>query len=134
VKRSDRKEGQPLGWPSLRSEKHAQDIWQKAHDNAVETYGEGERAHRVAYAALKHEYEKRSKRKSKTSTQRVCSNQKTIDVLNLKSNPVEHAVRFGKLAVVKRGTQATVIAVGPMLSSVLPAVEDMDVTVLYLSE
>ncbi len=51
--------------------------------------------------------------------------------LNLKSNPVEHAVRFGKLEVVKRGTQATIIAIGPMLSLVLPAVEDMDVTVLY---
>src|SRR2546421_3653779 len=43
----------------LRSDKHAQDIWQKAHDSAVETYGEGGRAHRVAYAALKHEYEKK---------------------------------------------------------------------------
>jgi transketolase len=51
--------------------------------------------------------------------------------LNLKSNPVEHVVRFGKLEVVKRGTQATIIAVGPMLSPVLPAVEDMDVTILY---
>lgn len=43
----------------LRSDKHAQDIWEKAHDSAVETYGEGGRAHRVAYAALKHQYEKR---------------------------------------------------------------------------
>src|SRR5947199_4858665 len=43
----------------LRSDKHAQDIWQKAHDSAVGTYGEGGRAHRVAYAALKHEYEKK---------------------------------------------------------------------------
>lgn len=43
----------------LRSEKHAQNIWRKAHDSAVKTYGEGGRAHRVAYAALKHEYEKR---------------------------------------------------------------------------
>jgi len=41
-----------------RSPKHAQEIWSKAHDSAVETYGEGERAHRTAYAALKHEYEK----------------------------------------------------------------------------
>jgi cation transport regulator ChaB len=31
----------------------------KAHDSAAEQYGEGERAHRVAYAALKHEFEKR---------------------------------------------------------------------------
>src|SRR5436189_4260631 len=43
----------------LRSDKHAQGIWQKAHDSAVGTYGEGGRAHRVAYAALKHEYEKK---------------------------------------------------------------------------
>jgi hypothetical protein len=28
------------------------------HDSAVETYGEGERAHRTAFAALKHTYEK----------------------------------------------------------------------------
>jgi cation transport regulator ChaB len=41
-----------------RSEDHAQAIWTKAHDSAVETYGEGERAHRTAFAALKHEYEK----------------------------------------------------------------------------
>jgi cation transport regulator ChaB len=42
----------------LRSDKHAQEIWKKAHDSAVETYGEGGRAHRVAYAALKHQYKK----------------------------------------------------------------------------
>lgn len=30
----------------------------KAHDAAAEEYGEGERAHRVAYAALKHTHEK----------------------------------------------------------------------------
>lgn len=45
-----------------RSEKHAQHIWKKAHDAAVKTYGEGGRAHRVAYAALKHEYEKKGDR------------------------------------------------------------------------
>jgi cation transport regulator ChaB len=41
-----------------RSPKHAREIWSKAHDSAVKTYGEGGRAHRVAYAALKHEYKK----------------------------------------------------------------------------
>src|SRR3989442_15900119 len=45
-----------------RSDKHAQEIWAKAHDSAVETYGEGGRAHRVAYAALKHQYEKQGDR------------------------------------------------------------------------
>lgn len=42
----------------LHSEKHAQHLWKKAHDSAVKTYGDGERAHGVAYAALKHEYKK----------------------------------------------------------------------------
>lgn len=41
-----------------RSDKHAQALWSKTHDSAVESYGEGERAHRTAFAALKHEYEK----------------------------------------------------------------------------
>ncbi|MDH6242861.1 ChaB family protein [Mycobacterium sp. OTB74] len=36
----------------------AQRTFAKVHDSAVATYGEGERAHRVAYAALKHSYEK----------------------------------------------------------------------------
>jgi hypothetical protein len=41
-----------------RSSRKAQETWSKAHDHAVETYGEGERAHRTAYAALKHSFEK----------------------------------------------------------------------------
>ena len=41
-----------------RSEPHAQATWAKTHDSAVETYGEGERAHRTAFSALKHSYEK----------------------------------------------------------------------------
>ncbi|MFB9719231.1 ChaB family protein [Planobispora longispora] len=41
-----------------RSPKKAQETWIKAHDSAVETYGEGERAHRTAFAALKHSFEK----------------------------------------------------------------------------
>ena len=41
-----------------RSPKKAQRTWIKAHDNAVETYGEGERAHRTAFAAVKHSFEK----------------------------------------------------------------------------
>jgi len=41
-----------------RSDAHAQSLWSKAHDSAVDNYGEGERAHRTAFAALKHEYEK----------------------------------------------------------------------------
>jgi cation transport regulator ChaB len=41
-----------------RSSKEAQRTWIKAHDSAVETYGEGERAHRAAMSALKHKFEK----------------------------------------------------------------------------
>jgi cation transport regulator ChaB len=41
-----------------RSSRKAQRTWSKAHDSAVETYGEGERAHRTAFSALKHSFEK----------------------------------------------------------------------------
>jgi cation transport regulator ChaB len=41
-----------------RSGAKAQRTFAKAHDSAAETYGEGERAHRTAYAALKHTHEK----------------------------------------------------------------------------
>ena len=41
-----------------RSPEKAQRTFAKVHDSAAETYGEGERAHRVAYAALKHGFEK----------------------------------------------------------------------------
>jgi hypothetical protein len=41
-----------------RSPAKAQRTFAKAHDGAVESYGEGERAHRAAYAALKHTFKK----------------------------------------------------------------------------
>src|SRR5689334_4423953 len=41
-----------------RSGKKAQETWGKTHDSAVEQYGEGERAHRTAFSALKHNHEK----------------------------------------------------------------------------
>ncbi len=41
-----------------RSDAKAQRTFAKAHDAAAEQYGEGERAHRVAYSAVKHSYEK----------------------------------------------------------------------------
>ena len=41
-----------------RSGEYAQKTWEKVHDSAVESYGEGERAHRTAFAALKHTPEK----------------------------------------------------------------------------
>jgi cation transport regulator ChaB len=42
-----------------RSGRKAQRTFAKAHDAAVEQYGDGERAHRTALAALKHTHEKR---------------------------------------------------------------------------
>src|SRR3954462_14536546 len=41
-----------------RSPKKAQDTYAETHDSAVETYGEGERAHRTAFSAVKHSFEK----------------------------------------------------------------------------
>jgi cation transport regulator ChaB len=41
-----------------RSPKHAQEIFEKTLDSANESYGPGGRAHRTAFAAVKHEYEK----------------------------------------------------------------------------
>jgi hypothetical protein len=44
--------------PLKRSSAKARRTWIEAHDNAVRTYGEGERAHRTAFAALKHTHQK----------------------------------------------------------------------------
>ena len=41
-----------------RSPAKAQRTFAKVHDAAAEQYGEGERAHRTAFAALKHSFEK----------------------------------------------------------------------------
>jgi cation transport regulator len=37
---------------------HAQDIYKEAFNSAWDQYGEEERAHRVAWAAVKHQYHK----------------------------------------------------------------------------
>ena len=42
-----------------RSPAKAQRTWAKAHDSAVREHGEGERAHRIAFSALKHSFEKK---------------------------------------------------------------------------
>jgi transketolase len=51
--------------------------------------------------------------------------------LSTAENPFDTPVEFGKMTVVKRGSRATVIAVGPLLGRTLAAVENLDVTVLY---
>ena len=45
-----------------RSPKKAQRTYKKTHDRAVEQYGEGERAHRTAFASLKRGYQKKGDR------------------------------------------------------------------------
>jgi hypothetical protein len=42
-----------------RSSREAQETFIKAHDSAVQTYGEGDRADRAAYSELKQKFEKR---------------------------------------------------------------------------
>src|SRR5512140_751520 len=41
-----------------RSPPKARRTWAKTHDRAVQEYGEGERAHRTAFASLKRSFEK----------------------------------------------------------------------------
>ena len=41
-----------------RSPAKAKRTYRKTHDSAVESYGEGEQAHRTAFSALKHSFEK----------------------------------------------------------------------------
>jgi transketolase len=52
---------------------------------------------------------------------------RTQIITNREARPVE----LGRLLVERRGSRATVIAVGPMLDRTLAATADMDVTVLY---
>jgi len=50
--------GEELPSTLQRSPKKAQETWIRTHDAAVEEYGDGERAHRTAFASLKHSFEK----------------------------------------------------------------------------
>lgn len=47
--------------------KHAQEIYKEAYNSAVEQYGEEERAHKVAWAAVKKSYQKKDDRWVKKS-------------------------------------------------------------------
>jgi cation transport regulator ChaB len=53
------KQDEDLPGTLQRSPAKARRTYRKAHDSAVETYGEGERAHRTAFSALKHSFEKK---------------------------------------------------------------------------
>lgn len=51
--------------------------------------------------------------------------------LSEQSNPIVVETEFGKASVIKKGSQAIVIAVGSSLKMVLEAAADLDVTILY---
>jgi hypothetical protein len=57
-KRNGRSGADELPATLKRSPAKAQRTWEETHDSAVESYGEGERAHRTAFASLKHSFEK----------------------------------------------------------------------------
>lgn len=57
--------------------------------------------------------------------------QSTYFRLSETANSHGYPVEFGRACVVRRGGAATVLAVGPMLTEVLAAVEGLDVSVLY---
>lgn len=51
--------------------------------------------------------------------------------LSTQSNREDHQIQAGKATVIKQGTRACVVAVGPLLDKVLEAVDGLDVGVLY---
>nr|BFF25437.1 hypothetical protein GCM10025732_34020 [Glycomyces mayteni] len=51
--------------------------------------------------------------------------------LSLRHNAAAHAGADGDLVVLREGSRATVVAVGPLLDNALAATEGLDVTVAY---
>ena len=51
--------------------------------------------------------------------------------LSERENAAGHDVQFGKAVIVRKGGAATVVAVGPVLDTVMEAASGLDVTVLY---
>lgn len=57
----------------------------------------------------------------------------TVYRTSLFCNSYHEPVNFGKANVVKKGSKATVLAIGPMLELAMQALTDEDVTILYYS-
>ena len=57
--------------------------------------------------------------------------QPTYFRLSERSNAAPQSVEFGRATLVREGSRATIIAVGPMLAATLEATKGLDVTVLY---
>ena len=66
-------------------------------------------------------------------TQSYANAHSTYYRLSEQENPYSHTVLFGKANVLKSGTLVTVVAVGPTLDYILPAVKDLDVCVVYFT-
>jgi hypothetical protein len=69
-----------------RSPAKAQRTWFKTHDHAVEAYGEGERAHRTAFAALQ---ARRGGRAARESRGEIFG---TVDVLGASKEHLYRAI------------------------------------------
>jgi transketolase len=65
--------------------------------------------------------------------QAYANGQPTYYRLSERENPSSQEVQFGKANVVQVGSLATIVVVGPALQHVLPAVEGLDVGVVYYS-
>ena len=64
-------------------------------------------------------------------TQAYKNNRPTYFRLSEQENRNSYDVDIGKAVILKNGSLATVIAVGPLLETVLDAVSDLDVTIIY---
>jgi len=64
---------------------------------------------------------------------RMAYNDKNLTYFRLseQSNDQDQKVKFGQATVIRQGKKATIIAVGPTLSSVIEASKRFDVTILY---
>ena len=51
--------------------------------------------------------------------------------LSESSNNSNYAVKFGKAKIIKKGKDATIIAIGTTLDKVIEACQELDVTILY---
>ncbi len=51
--------------------------------------------------------------------------------LSERENQEGYTVKFGKAEVIKKGTEATIVVVGPALKPVLEACKDLDLSILY---
>lgn len=57
----------------------------------------------------------------------------TVYRTSIFANSYEQSVQFGKANIIKRGSKATILAIGPMLDIALSVFTDEDVTILYYS-